>query len=121
MNGSIEWVIGTVLAIVAMLGGAVVRDRQVFKAIRDGDEKLGDKLTTGDKALDDRIDKTRDDYVRRADLEQHIKHLETSVAQLQTSHGELAREMRDANAGLVSQMNTRFDNLLAVLHKKDPA
>lgn len=91
MSEGIEWVVTTAIALVALIGGIVVRDRQVHKAISEGDAKLYDRIAEVERS-----------YVRRDDLNGHIEAIQNSV-----------REMRE------EQRNTtkRIDELLTTLTK----
>lgn len=65
---------------------------------------LSDKIYAGDHQHNERINRTRDAYVRRVDLDDHVKQLRDSVR-------ELRDETREASRGT----NTRLDQVLAVL------
>lgn len=89
----IKWLVGAALGVIAMLGAYIARDRAVFKSIREGDA-----------ALDARIDRVKDDYVRRVDLESHITHLEKSL-----------NEIREDQRHHHSELNKRFDRLMEIM------
>jgi hypothetical protein len=69
--GDIQMLIGIVAAGVAIIGGIIVRDRYVAKSIRDGDAELHS-----------RINKVKDDYVRRDDLDKHLERIEHKLDEL---------------------------------------
>ncbi len=91
MSSGIEWLIGIVIAAVSLIGGIIVRDRQVMRAINEGDEKLHQ-----------RINRVSDTYVRRDDLNGHIQSIENTVNQMR-------EEQRETNR--------RIDALLAAMTK----
>jgi hypothetical protein len=93
MNNEIQWLIGTLIALGALIGGIIVRDRQVMNDIQTGDEKLHDRIT-----------KVQAEYVRRDDLNGHIQIIENSVNQMR-------EEQRETNR--------RIDALLTTLTKKE--
>lgn len=62
----VDW--SSIGALAAILGGVILRDRQVFKAITEGDAKLHERITIVQK-----------EYVRRDDLTNHIRQIENSV------------------------------------------
>ena len=93
MSNELQWLFGTLIALIGVIGGIIVRDRQVMKAINDGDEKLHDRIT-----------KVQSEYVRRDDLNGHIQSIENSVNQMR-------EEQRETNR--------RIDALLTTLTKKD--
>ncbi len=59
------------LTIVGLIGGIIVRDRQVHKAIAEGDSVLHARIT-----------KVQEEYVRRDDLYNHVRSIENSVNQM---------------------------------------
>ena len=89
----IQWVIGFAIAAVSMIGGIIIRDRQVIRMINEGDEKLHQ-----------RVNKVEHDYVRRDDLNGHIQTIENTVNQMR-------EEQRETNR--------RIDSVLTVLSNKD--
>tara|TARA_Y100001973_G_scaffold106643_1_gene186059 strand:- start:7970 stop:8257 length:288 start_codon:yes stop_codon:yes gene_type:complete len=91
MNSGIEWLIGIIIAAISLIGGIIVRDRQVMRAINEGDEKLHQ-----------RINRVSDTYVRRDDLNGHIQSIENTVNQMR-------EEQRETNR--------RIDALLAAMTK----
>lgn len=93
MGEDLKWLIGAIATFVVMIGGIIARDRHVMNAIKEGDEKLSDRLT-----------KVQAEYVRRDDLNGHIQSMESSIQQMR-------EEQRETNR--------RIDNLLTVLSKKD--
>ena len=93
METSIEWLIGTFLAFIVAIGGVIMRDRQVMKAITDGDDKLNR-----------RIDEAQSTFVRRDDLNGHIQSIENTV-----------NSMREEQ----QETNRRIDTLLFALTQKD--
>jgi peptidoglycan hydrolase CwlO-like protein len=88
----IQWLIGAIIALVSMIGGIIVRDRQIMKEISEGDKELQDRIT-----------KVQSEYVRRDDLNGHIQSIENSVNQMR-------EEQR--------QTNHRIDSLLTLLAKQ---
>nr|WP_321482346.1 hypothetical protein [uncultured Cohaesibacter sp.] len=96
MSDEVQWLVGVVLAIVAMVGGFIVRDRQTAKQIKDGDDRLHD-----------RINRVRDDYVRRDDLQSHMTRLDDNIK-------EMRQEMKEET----SKTNDRLDRLFAEISKK---
>ena len=93
MGDDIKWLIGAIVGIVAMIGGFIVRDRQVMHNITNGDEKLHE-----------RINRMQIDFVRRDDLNGHIDRIEQQV-------GGMREEQRETNR--------RIDALITALTKKD--
>ncbi len=74
--------IGIGLTVVAIIGGIIVRDRQVMKAIADGDNVLHARVT-----------RVQEEYVRRDDLNGHISSIENSVNQMREEQRETNRRI----------------------------
>lgn len=87
---------------VTLIGGFIARDRYIQRQITDGDERSRAKASDEAQKLHDRINRVRDEYVRRVDLDAHIIRLDQNVQ-------EIAREMRDGQKGT----NQRLDAILA--------
>lgn len=85
-----KWLIGIAVTFGLALIGAF---KSLSKSIKDGDD-----------ALHERINRTRDDYVRRVDLDVHM-------AQLRGDVKELKNETREST----SETNKRLDQVLAAL------
>uniref|UniRef100_A0A914Z417 Uncharacterized protein n=1 Tax=Panagrolaimus superbus TaxID=310955 RepID=A0A914Z417_9BILA len=67
---------------------------------------LAASIKTGDDQLHERVNRVRDEYVRRVDLDGH-------VSQLRDGMKELKDEARDST----KETNKRLDQVLAVLVK----
>jgi len=93
MGNELQWLIGTLIGVVGLIGGLIARDRQVHKTIAEGDEKLSERIT-----------RVQEQYVRRDDLNGHIQSIENSVNQMR-------EEQRETNR--------RIDQVLTTLSHKD--
>ena len=94
MGDDIKWLIGTSITLCIFFGGVLIA---AFRS-------LSASMKSGDDALHERINRTRDDYVRRVDLDGH-------VSQLREGMKELKDETRDS----AKETNKRLDQVLAVL------
>lgn len=121
--------VGIFGAFAAAAGAYVIRDRHVFKTIGDGDRRNAEAISQSSEKLHDRMNRVRDEYVKRSDMDGHIKHLEQSVEQgrhefnhsitqlrhdFEKSQEQLRQDQRDHSV----DMNKRFDNLVALLSSK---
>ncbi|TPN57178.1 hypothetical protein [Mesorhizobium sp. B1-1-7] len=94
MTGSdIAALIGIAGTIVAIIGAIVASHRST-----------GDKIQKGDDALHERINRVRDEYVRRVDLDGHMARMETSV-----------KDLRDENREGTREINRRLDQVLTTI------
>jgi len=89
------------LATIIGLGGTLIG---IIVAIVAQYRATADKIQKGDDALHDRINRVRDEYVRRIDLDGHLARLDTSVKELREETREGTRET-----------NRRLDQVLAAL------
>ncbi|MCI1001069.1 MULTISPECIES: hypothetical protein [Ochrobactrum] len=105
MNGDLQWLIGTAIALSTFFGGALLTAfRSLSASIKDGDDRLAESLKSGDDQLHERVNRVRDEYVRRVDLDDHVKQLRDGM-----------KEMRDETREGLKGTNTRLDQVLAVL------
>jgi len=104
LGAEVQWLIGAAFAFVGLIGGVVARDRYVMRLVNGEDETTRKMVREEADKLHERLNRTRDEYVRRVDLDGHIIRLEGSVR-------ELANEMRSNT----QSTNHRLDAVLAHL------
>ncbi len=100
MSDGLQWELGAVGLVVTLIGGIVGRDRWMLKQIRDGDEAVKQSVKEGDAELHSRINRTRDDYVRRDDLMTHIERIEGNLR-------EMRAEIHNGNQDLLRIITTK--------------
>lgn len=83
MNGDTLTLIGLAIAAVGLIGGFVVRDRQVHSSIDTKVANLRDEVNHRTDELHERINRTRDDMVRQADLQAHTTRIEGMLSNMQ--------------------------------------
>jgi len=96
VNDQLTWIVGTGLSIIAIIGGIIARDRQLTRMISEGDDKVHE-----------RVNRVRDEYVRRSDLDGHIQRLDANI---QT----LAKDVREQS----QETTRRLDALIAAMAKR---
>jgi len=89
MLDELKWLIGAVMTLITVIGGIVVRDREVMRKIDDGDARLSERIT-----------KVQTEYARKEDLTDHVLRVEQSVESMRN-------ELRETNR--------RIDSLILVL------
>ena len=89
MLDELKWLIGAVMTLITVIGGIVVRDREVMRKIDDGDARLAERIT-----------KVQTEYARKEDLTDHVLRVEQSVESMRN-------ELRETNR--------RIDSLILVL------
>ncbi len=91
--GDVYALVGAFGTLVAIIGAFLLSHRYT-----------SDKIQTGDNALHERINRFRDEYVRRDDLDGHLARVEGSVKDLREESREGTREI-----------NRRLDQVLTTL------
>ena len=71
-----------VIAILGLIGAVIARDRSLNQSIRSGDEGIELRVDAKVSALHERINKTRDEFVRRDDFASLISRFDDSVRDL---------------------------------------
>lgn len=94
MGEDTKWLIGiSVSMIISFIIALIGSFRSLSASIKDGDD-----------ALHERINRTRDEYVRRVDLDGHVNQLRDGMKELKDETREGTRET-----------NKRLNQVLAVL------
>lgn len=94
MSEDIKWLIGiSVSMVISFIIALIGSFRSLSASIKEGDDNLHD-----------RINRVRDDYVRRDDLDSHINQLRDSM-----------KELRDETRLSARETNKRLDQVLAAL------
>lgn len=89
MSDELKWIIGIGLTVSLTFVTALIT------AFRN----LAGRVSTGDRDLHKRIDDVKDKYVRRDDLDGHIKRLESSVK-------DLRKEMRENHQQMMAALTS---------------
>lgn len=92
---------------IATLIGIAGTLASIIAAIVASHRSTGDKIQKGDDALHERINRVRDEYVRRVDLDGHMARMETNVKELREEGREGTREI-----------NRRLDQVLTTLQPR---
>lgn len=99
VDGGDIWLIGMILTggafILTLVGGVVARDRQMSRQIREGDEKLHE-----------RINRVREDMVHKSDQDMHLKRLDANINDMREEQRELRRETTSRLDQLIKQMSS---------------
>lgn len=88
---------GLILGLLGAAGTIVA----IVSAIVALHRSTSDKIQKGDDALHERINRVRDEYVRRVDLDGHMARIETNV-----------KELREENREGTRDINRRLDQIL---------
>lgn len=86
MAEDIRWLVTALMSAVAVIGGLLMRDRHVLALIRKGDEANAKATQDASGQLHERVNRIRDEYVRRDDHDRAydaLKELITSMREEQ--------------------------------------
>jgi uncharacterized protein YlxW (UPF0749 family) len=108
--GELVAISGGVIGLLTVVGGIIVRDRALIAMFTAMVQTARDEAEKEAKTLHERINRVRDEYTRRSDLDQHVTSMQSSIQ-------NLAAEVRTHT----SQTNQRLDALVAVLIKTNGA
>lgn len=94
----LQWLIGTAISVVLAIGGIAVAS---FRGMSGKLEKAVSDMRTavkdGDDNLHDRINRLRqdvsDNYVRRVDLESHMKRLDETLKEVRDDQKQIIRQI----------------------------
>jgi uncharacterized protein YlxW (UPF0749 family) len=95
---------GGVIGLLTVVGGVIARDRSLIGTFTAMVNQARDEADKEAKALHERINRVRDEYSKRTDLDAHVQQMNVALQ-------GLAAEVRTHT----QQSNTRLDNLVAVL------
>jgi chemotaxis regulatin CheY-phosphate phosphatase CheZ len=91
ISSDVAWSITVGLSVLGALGGWIARDRQVMAAVA---KKADAASVSGSiKDLHQRVEKFRDDYVRRDDLDKHLSSIERLLRSVQSEQHETNRRL----------------------------
>ncbi len=109
MENAWQWLTGTAIGLAAVISGVILRDRQVLEMIRQGDA-----------ALSERINETRDEFVRKDDLDRHMRSVEKAMDEIKAEMREQRRTNERLDATLIAN-NNMIQTLLKVLRDDRPS
>lgn len=72
--------IGAICTVIICVGGIIARDRYIAGTIATGDKAIRDELNRNVDVCHERINKTRDEFVRRDDLDAHMTRIEKTMS-----------------------------------------
>lgn len=84
---------GFVVAVIGLVGGVVVRDRQIHQTIDTKVAAVTKRLDTETDNLNDRVNRLRDDMVRQSDLKAHTDRIEGMLGNVQSQLNMLIQRL----------------------------
>jgi hypothetical protein len=96
MEEDLKWIVTVTLGIITVFGGLLMRDRHLLSTIRKGDEDTIRHSREGDDRIHDRINRVRDEYVRRDDHDRAYDALRELLVDIRQGQVELNRRIDQA-------------------------
>ena len=82
--------------------------RPLSTSQKSADDRLRAAIKDEDDQLHERVNRVRDDYVRRVDLDDHVRQLREGM-----------KEMRDEDRKLLKESKKRIDQVLSFFAKEN--
>jgi len=97
----LRWLIGiSITVVVAMATMLVAAFRALSGKIERGNETMSKAMRDGDDALHERVNRVRDEYVKRIDLDGHLGRIDTTLR-------EIREEQKDMNRQLMAALSAK--------------
>ena len=93
MGDDLKWIVTVAIGIATVIGGLLMRDRHMLATIRKGDEDALRHSREGDDRLHERINRVRDEYVRRDDHDRSQDALRELLMDIRQGQAELNRRI----------------------------
>lgn len=88
---------------VACIGGLIARDRYISAAITSGDKAVRDEMSRDIGVCHERINKTRDEFVRRDDLDGHLARIEKNIVGMHNEQKETNKRIDEFMTAIASK------------------
>lgn len=97
----LQWLTGVSVTVVVAIAGIAIGafrsmagrlDRAVERlsmSIKDGDKELATAMKEGDDKLHERINRVRDEYVPRRELDDHMKRIDATLGEIRTDQKKM--------------------------------
>lgn len=102
MNEEIKWLIGIGVTMVLAFGGMLIGSFRNLSA----------RIAAGDDRLHERVNRVRDEYVRRDDLDGHLQRIDGNV-------NELRREIREGQVDTQRRLDRLLDRVSPPARDRD--
>lgn len=88
----LQWLVGISLTVVLTIGGMLIAAfRTLSGKIDKGNTDMAKALKDGDDHLHERVNRIRDEYVRRVDLDGHLSRIDTTLREIREDQKEMNR------------------------------
>lgn len=107
MEQSIYQLITIAIAFVGVIGGIIARDRFIIQYINTANETMRETMRHELDNLHSRVNATRDGFVRRDDLDGHLRRMETNIKEMREEQRETNKRL-DAFMGSLAKSHVRL-------------
>lgn len=98
MSGELQWLIGTALTVLLATAGMLIAAFRALSAkIDSSNASQTEQIKEGDDKLHERINRVRDEYVKRIDLDGHLGRIDQTLR-------EMRDEWRDMNRTIIAAL-----------------
>lgn len=99
----LQWLIGIAMTFVLAIGGiAITAFRAVTSRIDKAVDAMRDAVKDGDDQLHERLNRLRqdvsDNYVRRVDLDSHMKRVDETLKEMRDDQKQIIRQLASLEA-----------------------
>lgn len=103
MNPEFQWLIGIAITVVLSIAGiAIAAFRSMSTKIDEAMADMRKGIKQGEDTLHDRLNRLRqdvsDNFVRRADLESHMKRLDDTMKEIRDDQKQIIRQIATLEA-----------------------
>lgn len=96
MSGELQWLIGVSLTVLLTTAGMLIAAFRALSAkIDSSNAEQTEQIKDGDDKLHERINRVRDEYVKRIDLDGHLGRIDQTLR-------EMRDEWRDMNRTIIA-------------------
>lgn len=108
MDEVLRWFYNLVAVVLMAVIGWLVKEMRALAANLTAEAAgLRTAITVGDNALHERVNKVRDEYVRRDDLDGHLQRIDGNVNELRREIADGQREMTKRLDAIVERLTTK--------------
>lgn len=88
----LQWLVGISLTVVLTIGGMLIAAfRALSGKIDKGNTDMAKALKDGDDHLHERVNRIRDEYVKRVDLDGHLGRIDATLREIREDQREMNR------------------------------
>lgn len=93
-TSELQWLVGIAVSAALGLAGMVIAAfRTLSGRIEDTNTALSKNIRDGDDQLHERVNRVRDEYVRRVDLDGHMGRIDTTLRELRDEQREIGKAL----------------------------